>query len=159
MGKTASKITQALGLSGNNITKSDTNASIPSGPNAPQWDTTIDQLFGDAPPDDNVLGPPEIPYAPPPRPKKRRRPPPPPPSMFNRGRKGAPSARGHHRGAPSIPEVPRRPATGRAHATNAPFGVNRRPIVVPAPIQERERPARVAVPTNFKRRSSSRRRK
>jgi len=168
MGKTASKVTQAFGFSGKNTLNGD---NEPSAPKPPQWDTTIDQLFGDAPPDENVIGPPPVLDAPM-RPKRRRRPPPPPPpSMFNRGRRGSvpssplgrrrrPRGTTHAIRTPIVPDLPRRVATGGVHAINAPFGVNRRPMVLPAPITERrEIPARVALTTNFKRRPSSRRRR
>ncbi|CAF2103660.1 unnamed protein product [Rotaria magnacalcarata] len=157
MGKTASKLTRALGFGGDKLDNTGSSSDVPSAPNAPQWDTTIDQLFGDAPPGEEVLGSLDIGDAPALKPRKRRKPPPPPPSIFNgdkhRRRRGAICPLN----TPTVPDMPRRRATGRVHATNAPFGVNRRPIVVPAPIQERQRPARVAVPSNFKRRSSSRR--
>ncbi|CAF0799240.1 unnamed protein product [Rotaria sp. Silwood1] len=157
MGKAVSKLTRSLGFSDNKADNAANDPEIPSAPNPPQWDTTIDQLFGDAPPDDNVIGPPYIPDVPI-KPRRRRRPPPPPPSIISRGRRS-------HRGAvhslktPIVPDIPRRCATGRAHAINGPFGVNRRPIVVPAPITERERSTRIAASTNFKRRPSSRRRR
>jgi hypothetical protein len=104
------------------------------------------------------------------KPRRRRRAPPPPPSMLNRGRRRPlPSSPGtrrrHHRGGaqamrtPIVPDLPRRVATGGVHAINAPFGVNRRPMVLPTPIVQREIPARVTLATNFKRRTSSRRRR
>ncbi len=163
MGKTASKFTQAFGFGGKNANSN----NEPSAPKPPQWDTTIDQLFGDAPPDDNVIETPPILNGPM-KPRRRRRPPPPPPSMFNRGRRRPlPSSPGARRRRPRgaihpmrtsiVPDLPRRVAKGGVHVINAPFGVNRRPMVLPAPIIEREMPARVVLSTNFKRRPSNRR--
>ncbi|CAF0993457.1 unnamed protein product [Rotaria sordida] len=157
MGKAVSKLTRSLGYVNNKTDIAANNPEIPATSNPPQWDTTIDQLFGDAPPDDNVIATPDISDVPI-KPKRRRRSPPPPPSTLHRGRR-------RHRGAvhslrtPIVPEMPRRCATGRAHALNRSFGINRRPIVVPAPITERERSSRTATSTNFKRRPSSRRRR
>jgi len=168
MGKAASRFTQAFGFGGNNAGNPlNANEESPA-PKPPQWDTTIDQLFGDVPPDENDIDAAPILDAPirPIRPRRRRRPPPSPPS--NRGRRRAlPSSplgrRRHHRGGPHpmrtpiVPDMPRRIPGGGIHATNAPFGVNRRPMILPAPINEREIPARVALTSNFKRRPSSRR--
>lgn len=170
MGKAASKVTRAFGFGGKKR-KGDEDDG-PSGPKPPQWDTSIDELFGDAPPDDNIDGPAPILDAPM-RPKRRRRPPPPPPpSIFNRGRRASGPAsplgrRRHPRGkvhamrTPIVPDMPRRIASrgGGVHAVNGPFGVNRRPMVLPVPVRERDLPSRVSVATNFKRRSSGRRRR
>jgi hypothetical protein len=143
----------------------------PSAPGPPQWDTTIDQLFGDAPPDDNVIAAPtdlDIPE----KPKRRRRAPPVPPPILNRGsRRPLPSSpltrRKRNRRnvipmrTPIVPDLPRRTAKkgGGIQAINGPFGVNRRPMVLPAPITEREIPIRGALTTNFKRRPSNRRKR
>jgi hypothetical protein len=166
MGKTASRFTQALGFGGKNSTEDE-----PSTPKPPQWDTTIDQLFGDAPPDDNDIEPPPV-LDVPAKPRRRRRAPPPPPSMFNRGRRrplpSSPGARRRRpRGAihpmrtPIVPDLPSRIAKsgsgGGVHAINAPFGANRRLIALPASNIERDIPARVVLTNNFKRRPSSRR--
>lgn len=169
MGKTASRFTQAIGLGGKTGTNGPNDDDGPSAPKPPQWDTTIDQLFGDAPGEDNGIDLPPV-LEPPPR-RRRRRPPPPPPSMFNRGHdRPFPSSpaggRKRPRGTvrpmrtPIVPDLPRRVAgAGRVHALNGPFGVNRRPIVVPTPSRERDLPARVALPSNFKRRPSHRRKR
>ena len=165
MGKAASRFTQAIGFGGKNGTNGLDDE--PSAPKPPQWDTTIDQLFGDAPADDNAIDTPPV-LEPPPR-RRRRRPPPPPPSMFNHDRPFPSSPVGRRRrprGAvrpmrtPIVPDLPRRVAgAGRVHALNGPFGVNRRPMVLPTPISERELPARVVRPSNFKRRPSHRRKR
>ena len=169
MGKAASRFTQALGFGGGgggNTTNS--LGGEPSAPKPPQWDTTIDQLFGDALPDENVIQTP--PVLEPPIRGRRRRPPPPPPSMFGRGHgRPFPSSpagrRKRPRGAvrpmrtPIVPDMPRRVATRGVHALNGPFGVNRRPMVLPTPINERELPGRVVLPNNFKRRPSHRRKR
>ena len=168
MGKSASKFTQAFGFGGRNANNGLNGDDEPSAPRPPQWDTTIDQLFGDAPADENVIETPPILDAPM-RPRRQRRPPPPPPSMFNRGRKrplpSSPGARRRRpRGvarplrSPLVPDLPRKVATGGVHAVNAPFGVNRRPMVLPAPITEREIPIRMARSSSSRRRPSSRRR-
>jgi hypothetical protein len=162
MGKTVSKVTQAFGFGSRNGMNGN---GEPAAPKPPQWDTTIDQLFGDAPPDENVIDTPSV-LDDPIKPRRRRRSPPPPPSRGRR--RPLPSSplsrrRRNNRGGarpmrtPIVPDIPRRVATGGVHAINGPFGVNRRPMVLPAPMSEREIPARVAVTTNFKRRPSSRR--
>jgi len=167
MGKTTSKFTQKFGFGKNANILNENNE--PSAPKPPQWDTTIDQLFGDAPPDENVIGPPPILDAPM-KPRRRRRSPPPPPSMFNRGRRRPlpASSRGRRRRprgtvhamrTPIVTDMPRKVAKGGVNAINAPFGVNRRPMVLPAPIIEREIPTRVTLASNFKRRPSGRRRR
>lgn len=172
MGKTASKFTQVLGFGGRNANNTSNSDDEPSAPKPPQWDTTIDQLFGDAPPDENVIETP--PGLDAPSKRRRRRPPPPPPSMFNRGRRrplpSSPAGRrrrprgaSHPMRTPIVPDLPRRMAKGAGgggvHAINAPFGVNRRPMVLPAPIHEREMPGRVLLSNSFKRRPSNRRRR
>jgi hypothetical protein len=167
MGKAASRVTQAFGFGGKKASNEDNGSSAPK---PPQWDTAIDQLFGDAPPDENVITPPTVLDAPM-RPRRRRRaPPPPPPSSMNRGRRRPvpasplgrrrrPRGTVHAMRTPIVPDLPRKTAKSGVHATNGPFGVNRRPMVLPVPINEREMPARVALTTNFKRRPSSRRRR
>ncbi|UJR25954.1 hypothetical protein I4U23_007302 [Adineta vaga] len=164
MGKAASKFTQAFGFGNNNMNNTLTGTDGPLAPKVPQWDTTIDQLFGDAPPDDHSLGTPSV-LDPPIQPTRRRRRPPPPPPL-NRGgqRRSLPSGRRRHRGSnihamrtPIVPDMPRRIPKGNVHAINAPFGVNRRPMVLPAPINERKIPPRMALNSSFKRRPSNRR--
>jgi hypothetical protein len=165
MGKAASKVTQAFGFGGKNALNENNG---PSAPKPPQWDTAIDQLFGDAPPDENVITPPTVLDAPM-RPKRRRRAPAPPPSMSRGRRRPVPASslgrgrrpRGtvHAMRTPIVPDLPRKTAKGGVHATNGPFGVNRRPMVLPVPIIERDMPARVTLTSNFKRRPSSRRRR
>ncbi|CAF1033428.1 unnamed protein product [Adineta steineri] len=163
MGKAASRFTQAIGLGRNNPNTTLNGNDDIFAPKPPQWDTSIDQLFGDAPPDDTVIDPATI-LDPPIRPRRRR--PPPPPPRPNRGgrRRPLPSSPGarrrHNRGGvqpmrtPIVPDMPRRIPKGGVHAINAPFGVNRRPMVLPAPISEREKPARIAFRNSFKRRPS-----
>jgi hypothetical protein len=169
MGKAASRFTQALGIGGGNGVNTGEGFEGPIGPKPPQWDTEIDQVFGDAPLDDNGFDPPPI-LDVPMRPKKRRRPPPPPPSLHNRGRRrplpSSPLGRRRHRQGgthalrtPIVPDMPRRVARGGVHAINAPFGVNRRPMVLPVPRSEREMPARIALSSSFNRRPSNRRRR
>lgn len=170
MGKAASKFTQALGFGKGNASSTLTANDPPIGPKAPQWDTTIDQLFGDAPPDDNGFEPPAI--LEPPVPRRRQRRPPPPPPLSRGGRRrplpsasaaGATRRRQQQRSivkpmrTPIVSDMPRRRRQGAAHAVNAPFGVNRRPMVLPAPVADRDIPSRVALNSSFKRRGSSRR--
>ncbi|CAF1459761.1 unnamed protein product [Adineta ricciae] len=165
MGKTASKFTQAFGFGKANTENSLTGTNDPLAPKPPQWDTTIEQLFDNASPSDNGLNEP-VPLNPPIGPRTRRRRPAPPPPAFGRGgrRRSLPSGRRrHNRGnvhsmrTPIVPDIPRRIPKGNAHAVNAPFGVNRRPMVLPAPINDRDIPARVALNSSFKRRPSTRR--
>jgi len=160
MGKTGSKLSQAFGFSSKN--PFDENGE-PSAPRPPQWDTTIDQLFGDAPPDDNVIEPPPI-LDSPIRPKRRRRPPPPPPSIMGRHRSPA-ARRKHPRGCRQasssgiVPEIPQRVATGAAHAVNAPKRTGKRSVASSASIIERNMPKRGALTSSFKRRRPSIRRR
>lgn len=168
MGKAASKVTRVFGFGKK---PGDDELDGPPGSKPQQWDTTIDELFGDVQPGNDINEQPDI-LDPPMRPR-RRRPPPPPPSALGRGLRGplpsSPRRRRHPRGkvhamrTPIVPDMPRRTAscgsTGRAHAVNGPFGINRRPMVLPAPARERDLPTRVTLSTNFKRRPSSRRRR
>jgi hypothetical protein len=167
MGRAASRFTQAFGFGKNNPNSGPNGPIQPSAPQ--QWDTTIDQLFGDAPPDENVIDLPPV-LDVPIKPKKRRRAPPVPPPIAKRGsRRPLPSSpltrRKRNRGAaramrtPIVPEMPRRTAKGGMQAINAPFGVNRRPMILPAPISEREIAVRSALTTDFKRRPSNRRKR
>ena len=168
MGKTVSKFTGAFGSVLKSVNNAQNSNKEQSQPNSPPWDATIDQLFGDAPPDENLFA--SSPAKEPPKKPKRRRRPPPPPSRSNRRlqktlssspltrrsrRQGAP----HRRRTPIIPEIPRRVATGRSHTTNGSFNGNRRPAVVPKPIGEHNIPTKVARTINVNRRPSSRRRK
>jgi hypothetical protein len=85
MGKAATKLTQALGFSGG---KADKTTEILEASAPRQWDTATDQLFGDAPPDADLVPPQSIiDTRMEPAQRNRRRRAPLPPSMFNDDRR------------------------------------------------------------------------
>ena len=166
MGKAASRVTQAFGFGGGSKTET---VVPPEGPRQPQWDTTIDQLFGDAPPDESLIAPlPPVAFdtPPPPRPKRRRAPPPPPLRRHGGGGRGFPtSPAGRRRGrragvhpmrTPIVPDRPRCLAKHRMIATNAPSGRSRKPAAPAVRVIERDPPAKVILTNPVRRQPSIR---
>lgn len=164
MGKTVSR---ALGFGGEKKTETEIG---PIEERPPQWDTTIDQLFGDAPPGTTLLDPsPPIPFdsPPPPRPKRRRAPPPPPGSRRHGGHgRGFPTSpagrrRGRRNGVhpmrtPIIPDRPRCLAKPRMIATNTHSAKERKPMAPAVRVIEREAPAKVVLSGSIRRQPSLR---
>ena len=171
MGKAVSKVTRALGFP----SKPTAQPVDEIDPKPPQWDTTIDQLFGDSPADDIGGGPLSEPYEPiqSPTKKRRRRAPPPPPSILDspgrRRRRRLPSSPARRRRnrpgnihamrTPIVQDLPRRVAKRNVRAINRSPCNPRRPATVRRRIIENEVPARILVSQPFSRQPSIRRRR